>query len=201
VCVKNFIIIHIYNLLYGEFEVKSRMTKIKNLAYGMVFGLVIFGLVMMSTGITTGSQISSRERSWETEESGAWGVAVGAKGVSVEYWREYEDEHGAHLASAVRPEFFDTGYADWWSMDRADTSSDRHSSAGANYYWDVEEFSFCPETGHSTHQGTDGIAHTWRLDYEVTEERDTWWPWGDYEKEYEDTISVHMYASSDGGIR
>ncbi len=171
------------------------MRKMKNLTYGIVFGLAIFGLVMMSVGNATAEHTSSVDRCWETEESGAWAVRVGYKGVGVEYWREYEDEHGAHIASAVRAEFGDGGLAEWWSTDMASTSSDRHSSTGANYYWDVEEFSFCPVDGYQIYFQNFGMLHVWEFDYVVTEERDTWWPWGDYEEEYDGTLTCNMYAS------
>ncbi|MFO7793318.1 MAG: hypothetical protein R6W73_10145 [Candidatus Saliniplasma sp.] len=173
------------------------MKKTKNMAYGIVFGLAIFGIVMMSMGIAAADRTSSVDKSWETTESGAQGIGVGAKGVNVEFWREYKSDHGAHIAAAARAGFYDgSGYAEWWSIDMADTNSDHHG-LGADYIW-TSDVEFDMYEGYETTQMSNGILHRWNFEYKVTEDRVTPWPWGGYYKVYEGTMTCSIYHSSGG---
>ena len=160
---------YIYLSLYRRAEVKSRMKRTKNLAYGMIFGLAIFGIVMMGiTAIfqTTSAMEEKREydinapdgpgdggndypywdasgRCWYNDEDGAYAVSAGYGGVTVGFETEWEDGHGASIGIAVRGNKEQgTGHFEEIAIETDARTEDYESWPSTDYYWDVKELKF-----------------------------------------------------------
>ncbi len=154
--------------LFARAKGKSRMKKIKNVAYGMVFGLARFGLVMMGLTPTLGTAVAEEERiesdilmpdpvpdpthtdgsgrCWNNEDSGARAVSVGYKGVDVRLDTSWQDSHGASIGIGVRGEKEDgTGHFDDLAIETNSEQESDTNTARSDHLWDVIGLEFCPD--------------------------------------------------------
>ncbi len=179
------------------------MEKIKNVGYGIVFGLAILALLAMGTTGTIETASAAEEieeespdsvymgsADWEkhNEESGAYAISVGAKGVEVGFEYSWEDGHGAAVGMAMRGyQDHGNGEFDWVTTAEGYRTGDSTGTWQSDHFWTV----IATDVWHEISDSGEWVQHEFELHYLVEHERDRFW--GGTEYNYHNT---HIYGGN-----
>ncbi|MFW6176317.1 MAG: hypothetical protein ACOC40_01320 [Thermoplasmatota archaeon] len=172
--------------------------------YGIMFGLGVLCILESLIPGTTGAISSDRHKAWHVNSSGSWAINVGAKGVDVGVSHNFEDSHGAMVASAVRVGDLnqEMGLVGWVTTSMFDISEDEYNLVTADHDWDVKYFTFKPVENNDYYitYGPYMAWHHFRFNYKVVHDVNNVWPIPDEHHVHESDYVITIGVESNSGV-